>query len=108
MRPLNVLCLLVIAFAVCACATKPVDPVPPQPTVETKQTVDVDPSLIQDCDQLKPLAVRAYSKQETVTLFNGFANKYSVCARRQHDLSTIAKKAFNIPATPASAVVVTE
>jgi len=103
MRPINVLCILVVAFAICACATKPVVPVAPLPTVETKQTVDIDPSLIQDCPSLNSLDVRNYSKAETLQVMNEWANQYSVCKRNHHSLSGIVIKAFNID--PASAPV---
>jgi hypothetical protein len=103
MRPLNVLCLLVIAFAVCACAVKPVIPVAPQPIVETKQTVDIDPSLVADCPGLQSLDVRNYSKVEALQVMSEWANQYSGCARNHHNLAGLAIKAFNL--TPASAPV---
>jgi hypothetical protein len=83
---------------------KPVTPKAPDPVVETKQTVDVDHTLLQDCPVQDKLDVRQYSKQDALKAIKVLIDKYSTCWHTQHELSDVAKKAFNIkdvPATPA-------
>lgn len=96
---------LAASFVFCllyGCGSTPVVPVAPDPVVETKQTVDVDPSLLVDCPTLDTLNVQSYNKQQTLDAISVIVGKYSTCWHNHHSLAEVTTKAFNINSVPDS------
>lgn len=100
MKPIYVLSIFVISVVLSACAVQPVIPVAPQPVVETKQTVDIDPSFIDDCPRLPLLATKTYSKQEALDVMDFLISQYDICWNIHHQSAALMSKAFNIKTAP--------
>jgi hypothetical protein len=101
------LAILIVALSLGACGIAPPkpDPVVPEPAVQEKTQVNVDPTLLLDCPTVPLLPTdHEITKAEAVQEIEIMAGVLSTCWHRHHDLSALASSAFNIaqPAVPAS------
>lgn len=98
MKLTNVLAapVAILVASMCACTPDPVVPVAPQPTVETKQTVDIDRTLLAQCEPMHQLQNKSYTKAQVLEVIADWSNQYSECSLRQSNLSKLVSKAFNI------------
>lgn len=93
MNKITLLVLVVLA----GCAA----PYQPEPTLldpAVKQSVNIDPRLLKECDPtLKTLDDRAYPEKDVVAQTGIWSSQYSECRDNHKGLIDVVRKAFNLP-----------
>jgi hypothetical protein len=91
-----ILALSVVAIALSGCQTAPMAP-KPLPLVEQKQTVQLPPSLLVDCQDLTKLdPTQNYSQGASVDIIAQWAAEHRDCVQRFAKVRNLAAQAFNI------------
>lgn len=88
MKPLLILCLVLLA----SCASAPDTRVPP--LVESKKTVEFDERLLQDCPPLPKL--EDATDEKIIAVAKSWLDIYSACRTNKNKLNTLTREAFNL------------
>ena len=94
---------LVGVLAGCTPAPVKIEPTIPMPTA--KQSVDIDPELLQLCPvHLAKPAQGSYTQLQTVRVAASWDSQMYQCATLHNRLVVLVRKAFNLPALPENSV----
>ncbi|QRE00075.1 hypothetical protein [Burkholderia phage BCSR5] len=98
------LAVIVLVFAV-GCTTAPVQVQPTIPMVPQKERVNIDPALLEDCDQyLDAMPDRTLNQKDFLDQAARWNAQYQSCRRNHQSLAEVVRKAFNMNADLALAI----